>query len=308
VATGLSFRAMGTDCHVIVIGGADGSAAALRRRVDDLEQKWSRFRDDSEVSRLNRAGGEQVRVSADTITLVRRAVDGWHLSGGSFDPTVLGAVIRSGYAVSFDRLGREVTAGHSSLGLGVTDLRIDGDRVTVPHGIGFDPGGIGKGLAADVVAGEAIEAGAEGVCVNLGGDIRVCGAAPDGGGWTIGIEHPWLEDPVGLLGIGNGAVATSTTLRRTWRIDGARQHHLIDPQTGRPSDTDLNLATVVCAEAWAAEVLAKAVLLHGSAHPFDILGGTGAQGLAVGSDGRVGWTPGLTAYLGEAPLPARLAA
>ena len=89
-------------------------------------------------------------------------------------------------------------------------------------------------------------------------------------------------EPITLLGLADGAVATSTTLRRRWQRDGQIRHHLIDPQTGLPSDTDLTLATVVAAEAWVAEVLAKAVLLAGSAHPFDILGGTGAEALVVG--------------------------
>src|SRR5262249_49606201 len=82
------------------------------------------------------------------------------------------------------------------------------------------------------------------------------------------------------------------------------RHHIIDPQTGRPSDTDLGLATVVAAEAWVAEVLAKAVLLAGSAHPFDIVGGTGADALAVDDRGRVVGTAGLAAFLGPATLPA----
>ena len=100
------------------------------------------------------------------------------------------------------------------------------------------------------------------------------------------------------LGLHDGAVATSTTLRRRWEVDGEARHHLIDPGTGRPSDTDLTLATVVAGQAWVAEVLAKAVLLRGLPHPFDLVGGTGAEALAVDTDGRVHVTPGFTAFTG----------
>src|SRR5205085_3364897 len=206
----------------------------------------------------------------ETLELVERAVDAWRLSGGGFDPTVLGAVIRAGYDRSFDQLGPSPAAGHSPLGLGADDIEIVGDTVRLPAGTGFDPGGIGKGLAADIVTAELLDTGAAGGCVNLGGDVRVAGASPngDGAGWAVAVEHPWSSTPLAMLGIGDGAVATSTILRRSWTVDGRSRHHLIDPRTGRPADTDLNLATVVAGQAWVAEVLAKAVLLRGAAHPF----------------------------------------
>jgi thiamine biosynthesis lipoprotein len=120
----------------------------------------------------------------------------------------------------------------------------------------------------------------------------------------VGVEHPWSENPIALIGLTEGAVATSTTLRRRWEVEGISRHHLIDPQTGLPSETDLTLATVVAADGWMAEVLAKAVVLAGSTHPFDLLGGTGAEALAVEASGRIQSTRGLAAYLGAATVPA----
>jgi len=301
----LRFRAMGTDCHLVVNGGRP-LADAARARVDELEQRWSRFIDDSDVSRLNRAAGTAVRVAPDTIGLVGRAVEAWRLSGGAFDPTVLGAVLRAGYTRPFDELGAAPEPGQSPLGVGAADIAVEGELVRLPAGTGFDPGGIGKGLAADIVANETVAAGAEGVCVNMGGDVRVAGTAPGGGTWTVAVEHPWQARPLALVGLAEGAVATSTTLLRRWVSGGAPRHHLIDPWTGLPSDTDINLATVVAGEAWVAEVLAKAVLLRGSAHPFDILGGTGAAGLAVDDRGTVRTSSLFATYTGTAPTPARV--
>jgi thiamine biosynthesis lipoprotein len=297
---------MGTDAHLVVVGGPPGLAALGRAEVDRLERLWSRFRADSEVSELNRRAGSPVRVSAETIELVARAIDGWWLSGGAFDPTVLGAVLRSGYDRSYELLGPESARGSSPLGIGASDIVIDDGTVRLPAGVGFDPGGIGKGLAADLVVAGLLDAGAEGVCVNLGGDVTVAGAGPGGDAWTVAVEHEWAANPVALLGLSAGAVATSTTLRRRWGSEGDERHHLIDPRTGLPSESDLNHVTVVAATAWVAEVLAKAVLLRGSEHPFDILGGTGAEALAVTTAGDVLSTPGLGAYLGGAEVPVRL--
>jgi FAD:protein FMN transferase len=303
------FRAMGSDAHLIVVGGADGLVDLAKNRALDLEQRWSRFLDDSEVSDLNRHAGTFVSVSHETVTLVERAVEAWRLSGGAFDPTVLGAMLRAGYDRSFDQLDvarPDRRGARSQLGIGAASIAIDGNRVRLPAATGFDPGGIGKGLAADLICAEMMAAGAEGVCVNLGGDVRVTGSGPDGGAWTVAVEHPWSPTPIVLLGLADGAVATSTTLRRRWETDGETRHHIIDPQTGLPSDTDLTLATVVAAHAWVAEVFAKTVLLSGAAHPFDIVGGTGAQALVVDDRGNIKVTAGLGEFTGSARVGADL--
>jgi thiamine biosynthesis lipoprotein len=301
----LRFPAMGSQAHVLVVGGRRDAAERIRDRIDELEARWSRFLDTSEVSAINRGAGHPVRVSSDTTLLVRRAVEGIGLSGGSFDPTVLGAVERSGYDRTFADIGRSPHRA-SALQLGGTAIRLDGDHVQLPLGSGFDPGGIGKGLAADIAVSEALAAGAAGVCVNLGGDVRVAGEPPDGDGWTIGVHHPRQGEPIALVGIADGAVATSTTLLRTWHLDGERSHHIIDPATSRPSDTDLTLAAVISAEGWMAEILAKSVLLRGARHPFDLIGGTGAEAIAVDVDGGIHRTPGFGRFTGDATRRDRL--
>jgi FAD:protein FMN transferase len=306
MAAELRFRAMGSDAHIVVVDANIDMVNQAKARVDELERRWSRFLDDSEISELNRRAGEFVTVSSDTVALVERSVEAWSLSAGAFDPTVLGAVIRAGYDRSFELLGPSPPAGDSTLGLGVTGIMVREQAVRLPSGTGLDPGGIGKGLAADIVCTELMAAGAGGACVNLGGDVRVAGTGPDGGAWTVAIEHPWVDQPFALIGVKDGAVATSTTLRRSWRTDGQARHHLIDPQTGMPSDTDLTLATVVAAQAWVAEVLAKSVLLAGTDRAFNVVGATRAQALAVDNSFRVHSTSGLAAYLGTAVLPAQL--
>ncbi|HEV7861473.1 MAG TPA: FAD:protein FMN transferase [Acidimicrobiia bacterium] len=307
-AEDVAFRAMGSDAHVIVVDGPPGLAERARRRIEQLERRWSRFLPDSEISRLTQRAGEWVELSGDSVLLVERALDAWRLTVGRFDPTVLGAVIRAGYDRSFENLGRTVGDGDSPLTVGAAGIQVEGDRARLPAGVGFDPGGIGKGLAADLAVAEALVAGAAGACVNLGGDLRVAGLPPGhrscvDAAWTVGIEHPWSPEPLALLGLHEGAVATSTTLRRRWRTTGRERHHLIDPWTGAPSASDLTLAAVVTAEAWVAEVLAKSVLLRGSTHAFDLVAGLGADALTVDGDGVIRSTAGLSAFLGGIPLP-----
>jgi thiamine biosynthesis lipoprotein len=304
------FRAMGSDIHLLVVGGDGRLLALARARIDELEQRWSRFRPDSEVSRLNATAGRATTVADDTRLLVERAVEAWRLTGGGFDPTLLDALRAAGYDRSFDELaddGRPIAVPQlSAVRPGPTDIVVDGDSVMLPAGMGFDPGGIGKGLAADLVSALLIDEGAAGACVNMGGDLRVRGESPTGAGWTLAIEHPWCTAPIALVGLGDGAVATSSVLRRVWQVDGVRRHHLINPSTGEPSTSDLALACAIAGDAWIAEVLAKAVLLRGADRAFDLLDASTAA-LAVGHDGTVIASPGFAAFLGGVALPHQLA-
>jgi FAD:protein FMN transferase len=297
------FRAMGTDAHILVIGGRADLIDQAAARVVQLEQRWSRFLPDSEVSQLNQHAGQPVTVSADTRLLVGRAVEAWRITGSSFDPTVLGAMLSAGYDRNFDDILADRPTVMSSLLLGCTDIVITDETVCLPPDTGFDAGGIGKGLAADLIVEEMVAAGATGACVNLGGDLRVAGVSPDGGGWTIAVEYPGDQKSVALIGLTDGAVATSTTVRRAWLANGHARHHLIDPQTGRPSETDVRLVTVVAGQAWMAEVLAKAVILRGSQRAFDLLDPNVADALIIDATGRVSATDGLQRFLGDTTLP-----
>ena len=256
---------MGSSAHVIVVGGHPTLASRARRRLAALEQAWSRFIPDSEVSRINRSAGKAVAVSPDTRLLVRRALAGHRFTGGRFDPTVLPAVIAAGYDRSFDSI---TVAPATTLGIvaGPEGIEVDDDEGTVrlPFDVAFDPGGIGKGLAADLVASELVELGADGVCVNVGGDLRVIGEAPDGAAWSVEVEDPRGGPPLGTVVLTDGAVATSSRARRRWTsADGTEHHHLIEPLTGTSSSSAVLAATVVASEGWRAEVLAKVAFLDG---------------------------------------------
>ncbi|HXW81971.1 MAG TPA: FAD:protein FMN transferase [Acidimicrobiales bacterium] len=305
----LRFRCMGTWAHVIVSGGPRGLGDVVRARLSELEKRWSRFIPSSELMQLNAAAGRFFPVSPETLLLIRRGVQGWHQTRGLFDPTMLGALIRAGYDRDFDLISRPGAAqdGATEIGGGCQDILVFGNFVWLPAATGFDSGGIGKGLAADIAAREAMEAGADGVLVNLGGDLCARGSSPEGSGWTVSVEHPQLDGPLVLVGLMEGAIATSTTLLRRWSVADEVRHHLIDPGTGLPAVTDVGLATVVARDAWHAEVLAKALVLSRSQDPLAELVGTGAEGLVVRQGGEVIYSEGFADFVGDQALPDLLA-
>ena len=291
--------AMGTQVELLAVDAPSGALTAARRRLAQLEAHWSRFRPDSELSTLNRAAGRPVAVSPETLTLLALAVLGWQATGGRFDPTVLDALEAAGYDRSFDQLP---TARHSADGArpapgpapGLAGIRIDANAgtVTLPPGIHLDPGGIAKGYAADLLCADLRAAGAAGVCVNLGGDLRVSGIAPQGGPWAVAVPHPH-GGQAATLQLTDGAATTSSPLRRAWQVGGRRAHHLIDPHTGQPANTSILQATMVTAEAWRAEVAAKAAFLAGLPDALPLATRLGAEALVVDQDGRLHLTAGL---------------
>lgn len=298
------FRVMGSDAHVIVVGGPDGLVEMARARLDHLERLWSRFLPDSELSVANHRAGLWTEVSPETIELVDRALLAGDRTDGLFDPTRLHDVVAAGYSTSFDRMtgdshdqpspSTESSApvhrrsSDGAPGRDVVEVDRSGMRVRIPVGSGFDPGGMGKGLAADVVSAELMENGALGVCVNVGGDLRVRGRGPADGDWIIGVDDPRdaAAPPVVELRLSDGAVATSSRCRRRWtNTDGTEAHHLIDPRTGEPARTEVLAATVVAAEGWQAEALAKTAFMSSTDAFMARLAEAGAAGLVVTTDG-----------------------
>jgi thiamine biosynthesis lipoprotein len=296
---------MGTTAHVIVTDGAPGLADRAVERLEELEALWSRFRADSEISVLNERAGVPVLVSQCTYQLIEHALEGWRLTEGRFDPTLLRELRAAGYDRSFELL--QVGGGATGSALPAMTARramsrvaqsSRAERIKLDRTIGtvwlgpdveFDPGGIGKGFAADLVVDLVLAAGARGALVNVGGDLRVEGAAPEGAGWVVAIADPMDSDRVvGTVALGSGAVASTWRTKRAWTApDGTARHHLIDPANGFPAASGLAGVTVVTGQGWQAEVLAKGAFLAGPVDGAALLAANGAAGLLVADDGSV---------------------
>jgi thiamine biosynthesis lipoprotein len=291
-------RAMGTDVEVLALGADADAMAALRALAADalevLEARWSRFRPTSELCRVNDAAGAPVVVSDSTYALIARAVAAWRDTGGRYDPTVLAALEAAGYDRDFDAVARTgddlPPSGVDVPGCGDVELDDHVRAVQLPPGVTLDLGGIGKGAAADEVSAELLDAGiggVTGVLVNLGGDLRARGEAPAPHGWVVAVDDPLGTGRTGLLALAEGAIATSTRLRRTWSRGERALHHLIDPRTGAPAASGLVSVTVVAGESWRAEVLAKAAFVAGADAGARLIGDAGATGLLVTDAGAV---------------------
>ncbi|MBN8867190.1 MAG: FAD:protein FMN transferase [Solirubrobacterales bacterium] len=281
----LSFPALGGTVRILTEGGDPDAAARARESVLDLHRRLTRFEADSELCRVNRDPRDRVPVGH--LMLVFAAAAHWAgaMTGGLVDATLLDEVERAGYVESFDPDAAATWHAGPPSGQpkdGWLDIAVDVERSLLirPPGLRLDSGGIGKGLAADLAAELLQRQPSWGIdCL---GDLRVGGTnrlprridvtSPDGDGSVIAVGS--LID---------GAVATSGTTRRSWG-DRGEAHHLIDPRTGRPSDTDVVQVTAVAPTALEAEVRAKAALLSGAARAFEWLPD---GGVVVGRDGRI---------------------
>jgi thiamine biosynthesis lipoprotein len=304
------FRAMGCEVHLVAVAGTGppGDRPAnltfalddARQELERLEALWSRFRPTSELARLNR-DGRASDLDPDTFALLAGALDAWRLTDARFDPTVLDALVAAGYDRSFEELATAGPHRHDpppDLPPGPVGIELDADRraVTLPAGVHLDLGGIGKGRAADLVSARLLGQGLAGACVNLGGDVRMRGAAPDGA-WVVAVEDPFdAAADLTCVVLEDGAVATSSRTRRRWQHEGVEAHHLIDPATGRPAARGIAAVTVVAADAQWAEVLAKAAFVAGREEGLDLITGAGAAGLIVTDEHDVLRTEGFAAF------------
>lgn len=257
------FRAMGTDVELLIDSDSDAeSGEGLQvaeweiRRLEDL---FSRFRPDSELSRLNRTGG--IVAGPELVEVTELALTGRESTGGRFDPTVHDAVVAAGYDRSFELMDPDVGGRRdrtpAGCGGGVHLDRSTG-AISLAPGARLDLGGIAKGYSADRVSDLL---SAYGPClVNVGGDLATRGV-PEDGAWAVGVETP---ERTLSLALERGAMATSGRDRRRWRSGGEAVHHVIDPSTARPADTDLLRVTVVAGSAAWAEVLATGFLVAGA--------------------------------------------
>jgi thiamine biosynthesis lipoprotein len=257
-----SFQAMGTDVELLV--EADDEAAGRRAllaaevEVKRLEGILSRFRPDSELSRLNDEGA--LDAGPDLLRVADAAVSARDRSGGRVDPTVHDAVVAAGYDRSFPLPPDRTRASAGPPPRCGGEVRIDRRRGRIELGpeVRIDLGGIAKGDAAEQACRALASAGP--CLASIGGDLAVRGV-PDEGSWTVGVETPGGSLTLALT---SGGLATSGRDRRHWRQGGKPRHHLIDPATGRPAQTDLLRVTAVAADAVEAEVHAKSLILAGS--------------------------------------------
>jgi thiamine biosynthesis lipoprotein len=298
------FDALGSTAVVAVTDPARLGAA--RAVVDDVldafDRACSRFREDSELCRLNASAGEPVQVSPLLLDSVSAALRAAQLTDGDVVPTVGEALVALGYDRDFAAVGAApprpvpiriapVPAWHT--------VRVDdmAGTVSVGRGVKLDLGATAKALAADRAATAASETAGCGVLVSLGGDLAICGPAPTDG-WQIRVTDDHRADttaPGQWITLREGGLATSSTTVRRWRTSAGEAHHLIDPATGLSAAGHWRTVSVTAASCLDANIASTAAIIRGErALPW--LESLSLPSRLVGVDGRVrhlgGWPAG----------------
>jgi FAD:protein FMN transferase len=262
-----SFAAMASPCSLLTEAP---TAAAARRQLDivraeaqRIEARFSRYRDDSVVQRINTAGGKPLEVDDETALLLDYAASCHRLSDGRFDVTS-GVLRRAWRFDGSDRLPVQSAIEALLPHIGWQRVTWDRPRFTLPAGMEIDFGGIGKEYAVDRCAGLLQEGAKAGFVLNFGGDLFVSGPRADGSAWHVGVEDPGGGvEAAGALHLLRGGVATSGDARRFLLKDGVRYGHILDPRTGWPVPNAPHSVTVLADTCLEAGMLATFAMLRG---------------------------------------------
>ncbi len=291
-----SFAAIGTTHHILATRAdvLDDAVGIAKGHLDALDRACSRFRPDSEVSRLAAAAATEPAsflgspMLVDYLEAARFAA---RISGGLVDFTVGSAVISSGYDADLDEVRARTEFRQSVPGVvaGWQSVEVAGSRITTPAGVVLDFGATAKAHAADMIARLLALQLPGSFLVNLGGDLATSGPTPDGG-WRVGVEA--ADGSIRqVISITNQAVATSSTQLRTWATDTGRAHHIIDPRTGRTAVPAWGQVTCVAVTALEANTASTAAIVLGE----DAVGWLSDNGVAARlerPDGSVAYTTG----------------
>jgi thiamine biosynthesis lipoprotein len=280
-----TFPALGTTATLLVDhrDALPGARLVLEDELRAIDEACSRFRDDSELMRVNAAAGTTVRISkrcAEAIDVGLRAAV---LTDGLVDPTIGTALRVLGYDRDFELVAPNGPPlrvhGVRVPGWEKIELDANAGTVRVPSGVELDLGATAKALCADRAASRIHDETGAGVLVSLGGDIAIAGPAPVQG-WSVRVTDDHTATTGGqVVALHGGGLATSGTVRRNWMRGNRRLHHLVDPSTGEPADSEWRTVSVAAASCVDANIASTASIVMSS---------------------------GAVAWLAERQLPARL--
>lgn len=299
------FRAMG--CRMLTAIDIDNSEPPdvldlVPVWFEEWEQSLSRFRSDSELCQLNAQAGKPVKVSDVLWDVFQVSLEAERMTSGLVTPLILDALIYAGYDRSFETLFgtalRFLPDGPSTINsLDQVGLDNSSRSIVLPAEARLDFGGVAKGWAAAKTAERLREAGP--ALVDAGGDMAISGPRLDGSPWQIGVENPFARgEDLETLYLDGGGVATSGKDYHRWMRGNLLQHHIIDPRSGLPAETDILTATIIAPTAVKAEAFAKAVLISGSQAGMALLEcDPELAGLLILENGQLVYSQNLQNYL-----------
>ncbi len=290
------FRAMGSPCEFLFYGKSRRAVAPIAeicgREILRLERKFSRYREDSLASRINRSAGDPtgIRVDGETAALLDFAATAHRESGGRFDPT--SGVLRRVWDFRSGRLPDPRALEETLALVGWSKLRWTRPRLVLPiAGMELDFGGFVKEYAADRVAEIARREGLSSGLIDLGGDLAVVGPRPGDDPWFVGIRDPRNpEVAIARFALASGGLATSGDYERCMIVDGVRYGHLLDPRTGRSHLSGPACVSVTAPHCLIAGATATIAMLHAEEDAPGFLSGIGLPHLLITQSGELGGT------------------
>lgn len=289
----LSFEALGTVCEVQYVAGEPTQAARFERSVvawvQNFEARYSRFREDSVLSRVNAAAGVAwVAVDAEMEQMLQLCGTLFQLTGGILDATVVPLLRLWDYRAAEPRVPKDAEIEAARRLIGWTKVQRQPGKVFLPEkGMALDFGGFGKEWAVDVVAQIAREQGISAALVDFGRDMQGYGMPPGMPGWHVGLEDPFKPGSVSgsVALIGKKGVASSGDYRRCFEEEGRVFGHIIDPRTGRPVAHGVRQCTVIADTCLRAGALSTAAFVLGFSEGVQLIQSMpGAEGLLVSRD------------------------
>lgn len=235
---------------------------------EEWEQVLSRFRIDSELTQLNQIHEQPVNVSQILWDVFQAGRDAEQMTNGLVTPTLLDAILEAGYDRPFDELPHLATFAPvpvktATAPLTAIAVNSAARTITLPTGMGLDFGGVAKGWSAHQAMKRLKAQGP--ALIDAAGDIAISGPRADGSPWQVGVADPFHKGvEIETLFVNQGGIATSGKDRRRWLRDGVLKHHIIDPLTEQPAETDLLTVTVIAPNVMKAEAAAKAAFILGS--------------------------------------------
>jgi thiamine biosynthesis lipoprotein len=296
---------MDTFCTITVVSpskeDAGGAIEAGFAEIKKLETLLNYFSDDSEITAVNRsAGNKPVKVSRETMDMMKKTIDISRLTNGVFDPTI--APVVSLWNFSKDMSNTSIPSGSrindAAALVDYKKIKMDYDKFEIfleEKNMELDLGGIAKGYAADKAVDAIKSKGIKAALVAVAGDIRGFGLNVSGNSWRVGIQNPrpeaesdkpW-EDIFASLYLENMAISTSGDYQRYFIKDGRRFHHILDPETGFPAESDLISVSVIAPEGYVADGLSTAVFVLGLEKGLSLLESEGLDGVLVNADKEV---------------------
>jgi thiamine biosynthesis lipoprotein len=298
--------ALGTVCSLNLYNEGTGALyEQLISRLYEIEQAFNVNLPDSEVSRINQnAGIAPVQASGEVLALLDKACYFAKKTNGAFDPSIGPLVQLWGIATDNPRIPaqEELDACLPLVDYRKIEYDLNAQTVFLPQpGMRLDLGGIAKGYAADELIKIIRDAKVRRAVIDLGGNVYVYGAKPDGTLWRVGVKNPVDPEgePVVRLDIGSNTVVTSGMYERFFEQDGIRYHHILNPQTGYPAYSGIRSATIVSASSLAADALSTSVFVLGKEQAAALFaqgfqdGGFSADMLIIEEDGRITVTENL---------------